>query len=159
MRNAKDFYAGLLFCAAGGAFAWGAFDYDIGRSARMGPGYFPLLLGLMLAALGTLMMWRAQGQKPQEGQRLPALAWRPLLAISAANVLFGLTLVGVPRWHLPPLGLMPGIVLLTLVASLAGSPVRRRESLALALLLAVLSYVVFVWLLRLQLPVWPSWGR
>ena len=58
MKNTKDFYAGLLFMLVGGTFAWGATSYQLGTSARMGPGFFPMVLGLLLAVLGAVMMAR-----------------------------------------------------------------------------------------------------
>lgn len=51
-RSQKDFLSGLMFTAVGIAFAVGATNFDIGGAARMGPGYFPLLLGILLAILG-----------------------------------------------------------------------------------------------------------
>ena len=49
IKSQKDFFAGLMFMVAGIAFAWGATNYNIGEGARMGPGYFPLMVGLLLA--------------------------------------------------------------------------------------------------------------
>ena len=51
IASQKDFVSGLMFMAVGGSFAWGAVDYEIGEAARMGPGYFPFVLGLILATL------------------------------------------------------------------------------------------------------------
>ncbi len=156
VKNAKDFYAGVLFMLVGSAFAWGALNYTVGSSARMGPGYFPLLLGVLLALLGVVMMWRALLRPAQADQVIRRWAWRPLLAIMVANLVFGIALGGLPAWHVPALGLMVGIYLLTWVACLAGERFNARESAWLATALAALSYLAFVWLLQLQLPVWPT---
>lgn len=155
LKNQKDFYAGLLFTLVGGAFGWGALDYQVGSSARMGPGYFPLLLGVMLALLGAVMMLRAARLQPDRGEAVGPWAWKPLVAIIAANLLFGVALGGLPRLKLPALGLMGGIYLLTFVACLAGERFRFKEAALLATALAALSYLAFVLLLKLQLPVWP----
>ena len=52
IKSQKDFFSGLMFMGVGVAFAWGASSYTIGNGARMGPGYFPLALGVLLAILG-----------------------------------------------------------------------------------------------------------
>lgn len=154
IRNSKDFFAGLLFAALGLAFAWGARSYELGSSARMGPGYFPLLLGLLLAGLGAVIMVRAL-RRSDTGERITPWAWRPLVAIISANLLFGVALGGLPAWGVPALGLMLGIYLLTFVACLAGERFNLREALLLATALALLSYGAFVLLLKLQFVVWP----
>ncbi|GAB4404938.1 MAG: tripartite tricarboxylate transporter TctB family protein [Rhodoferax sp.] len=157
IKRPKDFFSGLMFCCVGVAFAWGAGAYDLGHAASMGPGYFPRLLGLLLAALGLVILVRAVlSRRPDDGPIGP-WAWRPLLFIVAANGVFGVLLVGLPALHLPAMGLMAAIVGLTLLASLAGERFKLREALALAGVLALGSYLVFVLLLKLQLAVWPVW--
>ena len=155
MRHTKDFYAGLLFTLVGSAFGWGALDYQVGNSAHMGPGYFPMLLGVLLALLGAVMMLRATFGQVQADQAIGPWAWRPLVAIISANLLFGVALGGLPRLNLPALGLMVGIYLLTFVTCLAGERFKLKEAALLATALAILSYLAFVLLLKLQLPVWP----
>ena len=155
MKNTKDFYAGLLFTLVGSAFGWGALDYQIGSSARMGPGYFPLLLGVLLALLGAVMMLRAARFQADRLDAIGPWAWKPLVAIISANLLFGVALGGLPRLKLPALGLMLGIYGLTFVACLAGERFKFKEAALLATALAALSYLAFVLLLQLQLPVWP----
>ncbi|MDP3170649.1 MAG: tripartite tricarboxylate transporter TctB family protein, partial [Polaromonas sp.] len=53
IKNQKDFFAGLMFMGVGVAFAWGATNYNVGTGARMGPGYFPLMLGVLMAVIGA----------------------------------------------------------------------------------------------------------
>jgi len=142
----------------GSAFAWGALDFTVGTAARMGPGYFPLLLGVTLALLGGVMMLRAAWGKTQADQAVGRWAWKPLLAIIAANLVFGVALGGLPLLKLPALGLMVGIYGLTFVACLAGERFKAKEAALLATVLALLSYLAFVLLLKLQLPVWPVLG-
>lgn len=155
MKNAKDFYAGLLFTLIGSAFGWGALGYTVGTAARMGPGYFPMILGVLLALLGGVMMLRAALSQADVSQVIGAWAWKPLVAIISANLLFGVALGGLPSLNLPALGLMVGIYLLTFAACLAGERFKFKEAALLATALAVLSYLAFVLLLKLQLPVWP----
>jgi hypothetical protein len=158
IKSQKDFYAGLLFTVVGSAFAWGAQNYTVGTAARMGPGYFPLLLGVLLALLGGVMMLRAVLSQADAAQTIGPWAWKPLVAIISANLLFGVALGGLPRLNLPATGLMVGIYLLTFVACLAGERFRLKEAAWLATALATLSYLAFVLLLKLQLPVWPILG-
>jgi hypothetical protein len=156
--NQQDFFAGLMFSVAGGAFAWGARSYPIGTAARMGPGYFPQLLGLLLAGLGVIIALRAfmaRGEGSGADGRIGAWGWRPLVFILLANLVFGACLGGLPAIGLPPLGLIAGVVLLTLVARLADGEFRLRETLMLAAVLAFMSWATFVLLLKLPLPVWP----
>ena len=155
IKSQQDFYAGVLFTLVGSAFAWGAQGHQVGTSARMGPGYFPPLLGVLLALLGGVLMLRAAFGQAQADQAIGRWAWKPLVAIISANLLFGVALGGLPRLGLPALGLMVGIYLLTFVACLAGERFKLKEAALLATALAVLSYLAFVLLLKLQLPVWP----
>ena len=55
IKSNKDFASGLMFMGVGVAFAWGATTYNVGTGARMGPGYFPLLLGILLAIIGLVI--------------------------------------------------------------------------------------------------------
>lgn len=155
MKNEKDFFSGLLFAVVGSAFGWGALSYEVGSSGRMGPGYFPLLLGVLLALLGLVMMWRAARQ-PDQADPIGRWAWRPMVFIIAANLLFGVALGGLPSLNIPALGLMAGIYVLTFTACLAGENFSLRRAMVLGTVLALLSYLAFVLLLKLQFVVWPT---
>lgn len=156
LKSEKDFYSGLMFTIVGGAFAIGATNYNIGTGARMGPGYFPLLLGIILAVLGLVITAVSFRSKAQDGDKLGKVAWKPLRYIIGANLLFGVLLGGLPSIGLPSFGLIAAIYGLTIVSSLAGDTFKLKEVLILATILAVISYVAFVKLLALQFPVWPS---
>ena len=156
IKSQKDFYSGLMFCACGVAFAWGSTTYSIGTGARMGPGYFPLLLGVLLAILGAVIAFKAMVVETVDGEPVGRFAWKPLGYIIGANLLFGLLLGGLPKFGIPPMGLVAAIYGLTIVASLAGERFSLKEVLVLATILAIGSYLAFVVLLKLQFPVWPS---
>ncbi|MBT3068809.1 tripartite tricarboxylate transporter TctB family protein [Rhodoferax sp. U11-2br] len=151
----KDVYAGALLALVGSAFAWGATSYTVGTSARMGPGYFPMVLGVLLALLGVLILLRGWRKALDQRLAVGPWAWKPLFFIVAANLLFGVLLGGLPSLNWPAMGFIVAIFGLTLVAGLAGERFNLKESLLLALVLAVGSYLAFVLLLQLQLPVWP----
>ena len=156
VKSQKDFLAGLMFTVTGIAFAWGATNYNIGTGARMGPGYFPLMLGILLAVLGLVITFTALVVETEDGDRVGTIAWKPLGFIIGANVLFGVLLAGVPALGIPAFGLIVAIYGLTFVSSLAGDEFKAKEVVVLATILAVISYVAFVWGLKLQFPVWPS---
>jgi hypothetical protein len=156
IKSQKDFWAGLMFMASGIAFAWGATNYTIGEGSRMGPGYFPLMLGILLTLIGLFVVFEALVVETEDGEKIGKWAWKPLFFIIAANVIFGISLGGLPRIGVPAMGLIVGIYALTFVAALAGEEFKVKEVVVLATALAILSYVAFIVLLKLQFPVWPS---
>lgn len=156
IKSQKDFWSGLMFMAAGIAFAWGATNYAIGEGARMGPGYFPLMLGILLTLIGLFVTFEALVVETEDGEKVGAFAWKPLCFIIGANVLFGVLLAGLPRFGIPAMGLVVAIYALTCVAALAGDEFKWKEVAILATVLAIGSYLAFIVLLKLQFPVWPS---
>ena len=156
IKSQKDFFAGLMFMTVGVAFAWGATSYNIGEGARMGPGYFPLVLGILLAALGLAVIFEALVVETEDGEKIGAIAWKPLGYIIGANLAFGLLLGGLPKFGIPAMGLIAAIYALVFISSLAGDRFLPKEVAILATILAVFSYFAFVWLLKLQFPVWPA---
>ena len=156
IKSQKDFFAGLMFMSIGVAFAWGATTYNVGNGARMGPGYFPLMLGILLAVIGCVITFKATTVETQDGDKIGKWAWKPLFFILAANFTFGILLGGLPSLGIPAMGLIVGIYALTFIASLAGQEFHAKSVFVLATVLAVGSYVAFVWALKLQFPVWPS---
>ena len=156
IKSEKDFFSGLMFTIVGGAFAFGATTYNIGTGARMGPGYFPLMLGIVLAILGMIITAQALISGRPGGDKIGAFAWRPLCFIIGANLLFGVLLGGLPSIGVPAMGLIVAIYGLTLVASLAGERFNFKEVLIVATVLALMSYGAFIMLLKLQFPVWQT---
>ena len=156
IKSQKDFFSGLMFMAVGIAFAWGATSYKVGDGARMGPGYFPLMLGVLLAILGAVITFKAMVVETEGGDRIGAWAWKPLFFIITANLVFGVLLGGLPNIKLPAMGLIVGIYALTFIAANAGEEFKFKEVLILATVLAIISYLAFIVLLKLQFPVWPA---
>jgi hypothetical protein len=143
----KDFYAGLLFVAFGVFAIIIARNYPLGTAARMGPGYFPRLLGMLLIVLGAALSLIALRGR---GTPLPGWKWRPVSIVLLSVVAFGLVLTHI--------GLVLSTIGLIVVASTASREFRFRESLLSGALLAALSVGVFVIGLKLQLPIWPGSG-
>jgi hypothetical protein len=156
IKSQKDFFAGLMFLVVGAGFAWGATSYSIGTGARMGPGYFPLILGILLAVLGLAIVFESLVVETEDGEPVGRIAWKPLFFIIAANVAFGILLGGLPKIGLPAMGLIAGIYALVFIASHAGDKVNYKEVAVLATILAIFSYGAFIKLLNLQFPVWPA---
>ena len=156
IKSQKDFFSGLMFTAVGVAFAWGATKYSLGTGARMGPGYFPTMLGVLMAILGGVITFKSMVVETEDGDKVGSWAWKPLLFIIAANLLFGLMLGGLPSIKFPAFGLIVAIYVLTFVASLAGDEFNFKEVAVLATILAIMSYLAFIVLLKLQFPVWPT---
>jgi hypothetical protein len=145
IRSPKDFWAGLIFIAIGGGFVLLAQQYRLGDMHRMGPAMFPTLVGALLAALGLIVALRAFALDVAPVPRFDA---RPIGVSILAIVLFGIAL----QW----LGLIAAVAVLVLVGAYAARDVRPLENLALAAALVAFSVGVFVWLLGLPLPLWPT---
>jgi hypothetical protein len=145
-----------MFLVVGIAFAWGATHYNVGDAARMGPGYFPLMLGILLAGMGGFIIFESLVVETEDGEPIGKWAWKPLGFIIAANLLFGVMLGGLPSIGLPYMGMIVAIIVLTFVAALAGDKFRVKEVAILSVILAIGSYLAFVVLLKLQFPVWPA---
>jgi len=145
IRNPKDFVSGIVFIAFGvAAIAIGS-NYTLGTAARMGPGYFPRILGILLVALGSLLALRALRLR---GPAIPAWKWRPTLVVLGSVVLFGLIVNNA--------GLVASTILLIVLASAASPEFRPKEAVVSAVLLAAACVGIFVIGLKIQIPVWPS---
>jgi hypothetical protein len=147
IKSQKDFWSGLMFLATGLGFAWGATFYSFGTSARPGPGYFPLGLGLILATLGAITLFEAMTIETEDGEPVGAFAWKPLITILLSVLVFGLVL--------PRIGMALTIPILVAIASLAGDTYHWRDVLISAVVLTVGSWLIFILGLKLVIPVWP----
>jgi len=146
IKNQKDFWAGVMFVCFGAFFAGIGMRYKLGSAANMGPGYFPSALGLLLIVLGIAIAVGALSRRAR-AEKVDAFAWPALLFVIGPVVLFGLLL----KW----LGLVLCLLMLVGVSSRASHEFKWRATALNALVLAVLSYVIFVWALQLQFPLWP----
>jgi hypothetical protein len=145
IRHPKDFYSGLIFIAFGIAAIVIGSNYPLGTAARMGPGYFPRILGIMLIVLGAALSLRALRIK---GEAIAKWHWKPTLVVLGSVVLFG--------YIVNYAGLVVSTVILIVLSSWASPEFRLKESLISGVLLAALVVGVFVIGLKLQLPIWPG---
>jgi hypothetical protein len=156
IKSQKDFFAGLMFTVVGVVFAWGATTYNVGSGARMGPGYFPLMLGIVMALIGAAVMFTGLTVETADGEKVGKWAWKQVGFILGANLAFGVLLGGLPSIGVPAMGMIIAIYALTIISAMAGHEFELKEVLILATVLAVGSYVAFIWLLKLQIQVWPT---
>lgn len=146
-RALKDVLAGAVFIVLGLGFALGALTYDIGTPLRMGPGYVPLILGVVLVGFGILVI--AKGFIAGEGEPIGDVDWRAVALITASLLFFGITIRG--------LGVVGALFGASLLATLARSSTSLREALVIAVGLTVLSVAIFIFALQLRLPLIGSW--
>ncbi len=144
VRNWKDLYSGLIFVFFGAAFFIVARNYPMGTALRMGPSYFPTILGGLLAILGVIIALRSLAVT---GEPISPIGFRPLLLILAAVLLYG--------FLLDRFGLIAATVALIFVSALAGHEFRFKEVLILTVILVALSVGAFVYGLGLPFPLWP----
>jgi hypothetical protein len=146
IRSPKDFWAGLIYLGIGLGAVYIAQDYPMGTAVRMGPGYFPTVLGSMLALIGLIALARSL---LRPGESIGRLAWREALLVLGATVVFGLLVRGA--------GLALSLIVLVVISAYASKQFRLRTSVLLALGLAVFSVLVFIKGLGIPLPLWGSW--
>ncbi|MGS0757094.1 tripartite tricarboxylate transporter TctB family protein [Roseateles sp. GG27B] len=148
IKSQRDFWSGLMFVLLGIAFAWGSTEYSFGSSARPGPAYFPFGLGVLLAILGGMVLFKALTIESAGGDPIGNIAWKPLLIVVAAIIVFG--------FALPRLGLVITLPILVTMSALAGDEFHWRDALINSAVLTVGSWFIFVWGLNLVIPVWPT---
>lgn len=148
IKSERDFWSGLMFMVVGIGFAVGATNYSMGTSARPGPGYFPLILSVILAILGAIVLFKSLTIETEGGDKIGHIAWRPLLVIVASIAVFAVLL--------PRLGMIITIPILIVMVSFAGSEFRWRGVIIAAIVLTIFSWLIFVAGLKLTIPLWPS---
>lgn len=145
MLRQRDFWAGSMFFLLGVYFVAVAQNYTLGTSAKMGPGFFPTVLGLLMAGLGILIVVMAAFASSDP---LPRFVWRPLLIIVFAICLYGLLL--------PVTGFMIATVVLVAVGSKADAETRFLQSIVLGVCLSIFAALIFHYGLGLPFRLWPN---
>jgi hypothetical protein len=142
-RDSLDIVGGALMIAVGLFAALYARRYDFGTPARMGPGFFPQILGWVLAMLGLLIVWPALTRAGPKAE----IRWKSGFFVIASIVVFGLALKS--------LGVLLATFAAAFVASLADDDITWPGRVAMGAGVAVITAAIFVWGLGMVLPVWP----
>ena len=150
VANPKDVAAGALYVFVGVGFALGALAYRMGTAARMGPGYLPFWLGVILTGIGLLIIMKGLRRKTSR-ERLEGWDLRSLFLILGSVALFGIML--------EPLGLVVSILVLVGVSSLVSHEFGWRTTIVNMFAIAAFSVLLFIYGLGLPFPVWPQFLR
>jgi hypothetical protein len=145
ITNPKDFYAGLLFFMIGLVSMILAFGYPLGTASRMGPGYFPRVLGGILMLLGAILAIRSFAEK---GGEISPFAWKAIGLVLGAVCLFAALVLYV--------GLVIATVILIFVSGYASKEFNVKESIYSSVVLATVSVLLFIVGLKLQFPIFPG---
>ncbi|MCZ2290595.1 MAG: tripartite tricarboxylate transporter TctB family protein [Burkholderiales bacterium] len=148
IKSQKDFWSGLMFIVIGIVFAVGATNYSFGSSARPGPAYFPFGLGILLALLGGLVLFKALVIEVEGGDPIGYWGFKSAAFVLVAVVLFGIAI--------PVLGMGLALPLLIIVGSLGSGEFSLKEALISSVVITAFSWLVFVEGLGLTIPVWPT---
>jgi putative tricarboxylic transport membrane protein len=161
IKSQQDWWAGWMFVAFGVFFILFALGtpefidrivgtkliggYQMGSSVRMGPAYFPVVLGGMLAALGLIVLLDSI---VEEGPEVATFHFRPLIFIAISSLAFA--------YLLKPLGLVLASIVLIFISAYGGHEFKWKEVAIMSVVLAVFSVLVFVKGLALPFPVCPD---
>ncbi|HEY1503906.1 MAG TPA: tripartite tricarboxylate transporter TctB family protein [Stellaceae bacterium] len=142
----RDYYAGALMVLVGGGAAIIGSRYQMGSLTRMGPGYFPTVLGVILAFIGLVIAGSAAYVAPAAAEA-PSLRpdWRGWLCIAAAALLF----IGLARYA----GLVAATFVCVFVAALGDRENSWKESALLAAGVTVFGVLLFAFVLHVQIPI------
>ena len=146
IRNQRDFGAGIMYMVIGLFFAIVATRYQYGTAAKMGPGYFPFWLGMIMAAIGLLVLVKSLGAKATI-EAIPKFNWKVIGLITGSIILYGILL--------PKMGFIVAVLVLVMIASSASREFSWKVALINAVVLIAFTYSVFVIGLKLQFPLLP----
>lgn len=146
IRNHKDFWSGMLFILTGVLFMVLSRQYNLGTAAKMGPAYFPTVLGGLMALIGLMIL-------------LPSLrgsgAVQRIAKVDLKTIVLILVAVAVYAATLPKLGFIVSLVLLVFISSLASHEFHFKSTAISVVVLLIGSWLVFVKGLELQFPFLP----
>jgi hypothetical protein len=147
IRNKQDFWSGVMYFACGVFFATFATSYSMGTAAKMGPGFFPFYLGIFLCLIGAYVAMLGL-KKNAEVTEVEAFDWRTILTVLGGVVAFA--------FLLPTMGLIVALFALVMITSFASHEFNLEGAFINATVLIIACFVVFVWLLNLQFPLYPK---
>lgn len=146
IKHPKDFWTGVLYVTIGLAAIVIARDYPMGTALKMGPAYFPTVLGGLLTLIGLAALIRSL---VRHGEKIAPFVWRKVVLVLVPTLLFGVLVRGA--------GLVPATAVLVLASAYASARFRWFPSIALAAGLTLFCALVFVYALGLPLPLFGPW--
>ncbi len=147
IKNPRDFWAGVMFIAVGGLFAGIALTYKLGTAARMGPGFFPFMLGAILALLGLAILASSLRDK-NKGPGVEKFHWGPVFWVLMPIIVFGVLLKIV--------GMLVMGLFVVIVSSIGSEEFKLRPTVWLAIGLVAFCALTFVGGLKLPIPLCPA---
>lgn len=150
IRDQKNFWSGVMFLAFGAFFVGWAQQYDMGSAARMGPAFFPTMLGGIMFLLGVIVLIEGLAVEHADGKIEP-FNFKALVLVLGSVIAFGLLL--------RPAGLLVALFVLIAVSSFGSHEFKLRDMLLLSIGMALLVYGVFIYGLSMTIPVLPSFMR
>jgi len=143
----RDYYAGALMMLVGGGAAYVGSHYQMGSLTKMGPGYFPTVLGVILAIIGIIIAGSAVYAPASDGAEAPRVRpdWRGWLCITAAALLF----IGLARYA----GLVAATFVCVFIAALGDRENSWKEGALLAAGVTVFGVLLFAFVLHVQIPI------
>jgi hypothetical protein len=147
-RLNKGHYGGVLMALVGGVTLYQSFNYHIGTLRRMGPGFYPALLGSILIVLGAVLAIQSRAEIVDEKQSRPP-EWRGWFCICASILAF--MLLG--KYG----GLLPASFAVVFISALGDRENSLKSALLLSILMCAVSVAVFAWALKIQMPLF-RWG-
>jgi len=146
IKSQEDFWGGLLFIGFGILAIVVARDYPMGSTMRMGPGYFPTYIGVILIILGAIISLISF---KVHGEAVGTFAWRPMILLPIGFAAFG--------WAIDNIGFILALVILIVLSSLAGREFKIKEVIGMCIVLVTGSWALFIYGLELPFPLW--WWR
>jgi hypothetical protein len=146
IRNPKDFFTGILLLLICAVFAYGLLELNIGTAYRMGPGYFPMVLTILLTIFALIMVVNGF---TSDGEPVGAIPWRGLIIVTLSVVLYGATLRG--------LGMVLALALTVFLSTFASDRWDGKLAVGITVLLVASCYLIFIKGLGLPLSPFGPW--
>jgi hypothetical protein len=146
IKSQEDFWAGMMFIGFGVLAIVISRDYPMGSAMRMGPGYFPTWIGVIMVILGTII---SAVSFKVVGGAVGRFAWKPMLVLAVAFCTFA--------WGIDHIGFIPSLAVMIVLSALAGKEFRLKEVLILMVVLIVGCWALFIKGLELPFPLF--WWR
>ncbi len=135
ISNPQNFWAGIMFIAFGVTAIVVARDYEMGTAMRMGPGYFPTYLGVLLVLVGVVVS--IMGVKGAKTDALKPFAWKPMILLTLAFCFFG--------WGIDHIGFIPSLFIVVIGSALGGKRFILKEMIPMSFVLVALAYGIFIY--------------